>query len=90
MSVAARAVQDQHGIGDAASRIARRRSQSCVMQLQRAQGFAGTEFEIVNDEIAFLRGHRRRLLRQCGFTANKKHHNCHSHEAEHRELPDLL
>ncbi len=62
-SPAARAVQNQHRVGDSAVRIARRRPQRAVVHAQFRQRLAGFKLKIANDEVAFhgrVSLHRRR------------------------------
>ena len=59
MPVAARAVQDQHGVVDLPPRVAMRLAQRRVMQAKILQRLARAELEIMDDVVAFLRGGRR-------------------------------
>jgi hypothetical protein len=49
-------VQDHHGVGNTAGAVAHGLAQDRIVQAQRGQRLSGFEFEIPDDEIAFLRG----------------------------------
>ena len=82
---AIRAVQNQHGVGDAAAGVAVRRADRRVMQPHLRKRLAVRKFEIVRDEIAFLGRHsrqRRILLRR---NASRRGTQCRH---PHNRLPD--
>ncbi len=50
------AVQDDHRIGDAPRRIARRLAEGAIVHPQLGQGLAGAEMEVADDVVALLDG----------------------------------
>ena len=71
---AAGAVQDHHRVPHDAGRVALRRADRPVVQVQRWERFAGPEPEIADDEIAFDRGRKRRSVnrRRRGKTRHER------------------
>jgi hypothetical protein len=58
-----RSMKDEHGIGDASTRIARRLAERRVMHTQLGKCLAGLEMKIAQDVIRFLRCQLVRRLR---------------------------
>src|SRR5204863_9362463 len=58
------AVKDQHGVAHDAGRVALRRADGPVMEVQLGQALAAAEREVVRDEVSFDRC--RVLRRMCG------------------------
>ena len=54
-SPAAGAMENEHGVSDAAAGVASGSAERAVVKVQFGEGFAGFEMEIVRDEIAFER-----------------------------------
>ena len=85
VSVAAGAVQDQDGVGDASVCVARWRAERRVVESHLLQRLAVLEHEVVQDEIAFSCRWPGRFARACGSNGKHKKRGGREDRSNHRK-----